>query len=149
VQTGVFMEGPRAREKWTMSAEMQSSAEYSTRISNDEITVTPAAGVQLAALLSQSEDQVEGVRVFVSGGGCGGMSYGMTYADRITPYDKILEGDGFRLVVDAVALNYLQGCQIDFVEQGMGANFVFNNVFQAVGGSGVCGACGAAGGGCA
>lgn len=132
-----------------MSAEMQSSAEYSTRISDDEITVTPAAGAQLAALLSQAEDEVEGVRVFVSGGGCGGMSYGMTYAERITPYDKVLEGEGFKLVVDAVALNYLRGCQIDFVQQGMGASFVFNNVFQAVGGSGVCSACGAAGGGCA
>jgi iron-sulfur cluster insertion protein len=91
----------------------------------------------------------EGIRVFVSGGGCGGMTYGMTYAESIGERDKVLEGDGFKIVVDAIALSYLKGCDIDFTQDGLNASFVFNNVFQSVGGSGVCGACGAAGGGCA
>jgi iron-sulfur cluster insertion protein len=77
------------------------------------------------------------------------MSYGMTFTDAITDKDKVLQGDGYKLVVDAFALSYLKGCDIDFVEQGLNASFVFNNVFQAVGGSGGCSACGSSGGGCA
>ena len=39
--------------------------------------------------------------------------------------------------------------EIDFVDRPAGASFVFNNVFASTGGSGTCGACGSAGGGCA
>ena len=55
----------------------------------------------------------------------------------------------FSIYVDAVALNYLRGVEIDYVERPTGASFVFNNAFAMTGGSGTCGACGAAGGGCA
>ena len=57
------------------------------------------------------------------------------------------EKDGLKLYVDAVALSYLSGVEIDYAQQGMGASFVFKNVFAATGGSGACSACGA-GGGC-
>ncbi len=124
-------------------------ASYNPNITEDEIRVSPAAAEQLAGLMNNPDVEAAGIRVFVSGGGCGGMTYGMTYAESITDRDKVLEGDGFKLVVDAVALAYLQGCDIDFASDGLNASFVFNNVFKSVGGSGVCGACGAAGGGCA
>jgi len=82
----------------------------------------------------------------VAGGGCGGMTYGMTYTDNRSSYDNVLHGEGFDLYIDAVALNYLRGVEIDFVERETGSTFVFNNVFQATGGTGMCTACGAAGG---
>ena len=101
-------------------------------------------------LLAEVEDEVSAIRVFVSGGGCSGMTYGMTFTDQRTDYDCVLEDQGFSVYVDPVALNFLRGVEIDFVERGLGqASFVFNNVFAATGGSGVCGACGAVGGGCA
>ena len=53
-----------------------------------------------------------------------------------------------KVYVDAVALSYLEGVEIDYQTQGANASFVFKNVFANTGGSGVCGACGAAGGGC-
>ncbi len=125
-------------------------AEFSTRIADEELKVSATAGEQIAGLMAASDDPVEGIRVFVSGGGCGGMTYGMTYADTINPHDKVLQGDGFKVVVDAVALSYLNGCDIDYTNDGLNASFVFNNVFKAVGGSGGCSACaGAGGGGCA
>ena len=124
-------------------------AGYSTAITEDEIRVSPAAAEQLAGLMNNPDVEAAGIRVFVSGGGCGGMTYGMTYAESINDRDKVLEGDGFKLVVDAVALNYLKGCDIDFASDGLNASFVFNNVFKSIGGSGACSACGAAGGGCA
>ncbi len=130
-----------------------STASYSPVITEEELKISPQAAEQLANLMNNPDVEAEGIRVFVSGGGCGGMTYGMTYAETIGERDKVLEGDGFKLVVDAVALSYLNGCDIDFVQDGLNASFVFNNVFRSVGGSGACGAaaggCGAAGGGCA
>ena len=77
------------------------------------------------------------------------MGYGMTFTDTRTAYDYARKEDGFSVYVDAVALNYLRGVEIDYVERPTGASFVFNNAFALTGGSGTCGACGAAGGGCA
>ena len=125
---------------------MSSAPAYKAEIT-DEVNVTPAAQEKLIELLNSEED-IAGVRIFVSGGGCGGMTYGMTFAEAPTPYDSVLEQDGVTIYVDAVALSYLAGVEIDYVQQGLGSSFVFKNVFAATGGTGACSACGAAGGGC-
>ncbi len=122
---------------------------FNPRMTQAEVRVTPKAKEQLIGLLKQvDDDDIEAVRVFVSGGGCGGMTYGMTFTDRRTDYDCVLEEDGLKIYVDSVALGYLRGVEIDYVERPMGASFVFNNVFASTGGSGGCKACGATGGGC-
>ena len=123
------------------------AAEYPTRIDNSQMRLTPAAQAKLAELLLSADNDVAGIRVFVSGGGCSGMTYDMTYADHSADdnYDSILEGPGFKIYVDPVALNYLEGCELDFRGDGPNQSFVFNNVFQAVGGSGTCGGCGGGG----
>ena len=114
---------------------------YSTQVTEADVRLTPVAAEKMTELMASAESGVTGIRVFVTGGGCGGMAYGMTYTDQATPYDSTLEAAGYKLVVDAVALNFLRGCEIDFAQD----SFVFNNVFRAVGGSGMCGGC--AGGG--
>ena len=126
---------------------MSALPEFNTTIV-DEIKVMPAAHEKLVELLN-SEEEINGVRIFVSGGGCGGMTYGMTFSEAPLAHDSILEQDGLTLYVDSVALSFLSGVEIDFVQQGMGASFVFKNAFAATGGSATCGACGSAGGGCA
>ncbi len=114
----------------------------------DEIKVTPEAAAQLKALVDQEED-IEGVRIFVAGGGCGGMNYGMTFVEAPEARDcTLVTDDGLKVFVDAVALDFLKGVEIDYQEQGLNRSFVFRNAFQAMGGSGTCGTCGAAGGGC-
>lgn len=122
-------------------------------INDDEIIITEAAREQFVKLFEQvDDDDLEAIRVYVGGGGCSGMTYGMTFTDKKTRFDKVLSSDGFKMYVDAVAVNYLQGVEIDYVDRPTGATFVFNNVFAATGGTGTCGACGAAvgaGGGCA
>lgn len=122
---------------------------YGNELRDSDMTITETARTALAGLLQEAaaEDGVEAVRVYVSGGGCGGMTYGMTFTDQTSAYDRVYDRDGLRLYVDAVALNYLRGAEIDYVDQAMGASFVFRNAFQATGGSGGCSACGAAGGG--
>ena len=123
--------------------------EYLSTLSKSDINVSAVAGEQLQRLISGVEDDdIEAIRIYVAGGGCSGMTYGMTFTDRRTGYDRVFEGDGYRVYVDAVAINYLRGVEIDFVTRETGSTFVFNNVFQATGGAGTCGACGMAGGGC-
>lgn len=115
---------------------------YSTRISEAEMQLTPAAQAKMAELMSQADDDIAAIRVFVSGGGCGGMSYGMTFTDATQPYDSLLETEAYRIAVDPVALGYLEGCEIDYMDDGLQSSFVFNNVFRSVGGSGGCSGCG-------
>ena len=113
----------------------------------DEINVTSEAVQQLLAI-TESEEGVNGVRIFVSGGGCSGMTYGMTFVDQPNQYDCEWQKDGLNVYVDAVAMGYLKGVEIDYQTQGANASFVFKNVFAQTGGSGGCGGCGSSGGGC-
>ena len=113
----------------------------------DEINVSSEAIKQLMTI-TESEEGVNGVRIFVSGGGCSGMTYGMTFVDQPNQYDCEWEKEGLKVYVDAVALGYLKGVEIDYQMQGANASFVFKNVFAQTGGSGGCGGCGSSGGGC-
>lgn len=125
---------------------------FNHALGSAHINVTDEAKDQLTRLYAGvDDDDIEAIRIYVAGGGCSGMTYGMTFTDRKSEYDAVLAGDGYDIYVDVVALSYLQGVEIDYVTRDTGATFVFNNVFQATGGSGTCGACGAAvgaGGGC-
>jgi iron-sulfur cluster insertion protein len=115
-----------------------------------DLALTETAREKMLELFQQVEaDDLKAIRVFVSGGGCGGMGYGMTFTDTRNEHDCVRSIDGFDIYVDAVALNFLRGVEIDYVERPTGASFVFNNAFAISGGSGTCGTCGAAGGGCA
>ena len=115
-------------------------------VMTDQITITPAAHEQIKSLVDDEED-IEGVRIYVAGGGCSGMTYSMTFATEQYAHDFVLDQDGLKVFVDAVALPYLDGVEIDYQSNETGASFVFKNVFQAVGGAGMCSGCGAAGGG--
>lgn len=109
------------------------------------LTVTMSAQAKLAELLADAGEEVCAVRVFVAGGGCGGLSYGMTFAESFSPHDYVIEAPGLKVAIDAVAANYLRGAEIDFTIDSLQPTFVFRNAFQT-GGSGGCG--GGGGGGC-
>jgi len=123
---------------------------FSMGLQESDLALTEAAREKMCELITQAEDDdLKAIRVFVSGGGCGGMGYGMTFTDSQTEYDCTRKEEGFEIFVDAVALNFLRGVEIDYVERPTGASFVFNNAFSMSGGSGTCGGCGgASGGGC-
>lgn len=116
-------------------------------VTAEELSITDAAHEQLVNLYGQvDDDDIEAIRIYVTGGGCSGMTYGMTFTDQKHAFDKVLNRDGYNVYVDTVALHYMRGVEIDFVTKPTGSSFVFNNVFAATGGSGTCSACGAAGG---
>ena len=112
---------------------------------SEQLVVTASARAKIVDLLEEADQSIDSVRIFVSGGGCGGMNYGMTFAESREIRDSVLEDtEGCKVVVDPIALCYLQGAEVDYVDDGVNTSFVFNNVFKAVGGSGACGGCGGA-----
>jgi iron-sulfur cluster insertion protein len=124
---------------------------FSVDLATEDLEVTESAQVKLNEIITESDDDVSAIRIYIGGGGCGGMSYGMTFTDQQTEYDTVLSFDKFKVFVDVVALNYLRGAQIDYIQEAGRERFVFNNVFAETGGTGACGGCGAAtggGGGC-
>jgi iron-sulfur cluster insertion protein len=135
--------------KQTVSEPAGESAVFESALTNDQLEVTASAQEKLHEIISQTDEDVSAIRIYISGGGCGGLSYGMTFTEEQSDFDTILQFDGFKILVDVVALNYLKGAQIDYIQEVGRERFVFNNVFAETGGTGVCGGCGAAGGGCA
>jgi iron-sulfur cluster insertion protein len=117
--------------------------EYNPILTESDLVVTASARDKISGLINDTNGEVSAVRIYVSGGGCSGMNYGMTFAEDGGASDNTMTGEnGFKLVVDPVALSFLSGAEVDYVDDGISASFVFNNVFQAVGGSGACGGCG-------
>jgi len=119
-----------------------SEAQFKTELT-DEIKVSEAAAEQLLAIMN-NEDGINGIRIFVSGGGCSGMTYGMTFVDRPSDFDAVLKKDDVNIYIDAVALGFLEGVEIDYQSEGLNQSFVFKNVFANTGGGGSCGGCGSA-----
>jgi iron-sulfur cluster assembly protein len=95
-------------------------------IAPELVTLTATAAEKVRGLLSQEQDTALGLRVFVAGGGCSGLQYGMTL-DEAQEGDSILELEGIRVLVDEMSAQYLMGSEIDYVDSLMGAGFTVNN----------------------
>ena len=67
------------------------------------------------------------LRVFVQGGGCSGMQYGFTFDEAQNEDDFDFEYDGVKVLVDAMSMQYLQGANIKYDEDLMGASFKIDN----------------------
>jgi iron-sulfur cluster insertion protein len=67
------------------------------------------------------------LRVFITGGGCSGFSYGFTFDEDIAEDDAVVERDGVTMVVDSLSYQYLAGAQVDYKEDLQGAQFVVTN----------------------
>jgi iron-sulfur cluster insertion protein len=95
--------------------------------SERQIIITDSAARRIAALKAQEEAGDAFLRIAVSGGGCSGFQYGLTFDEETNPDDLVFEHGGVRVVVDEVSLDLLNGAEIDFVEDLMGASFQIRN----------------------
>jgi iron-sulfur cluster insertion protein len=103
-------------------------AETVTETPSDRlIVITDSAARRIAALRQQEEAAGAFLRIAVSGGGCSGFQYGLSFDDQKNPDDVLFEKDGIAVVVDDVSLDLLQGAEVDFVEDMMGASFQIKN----------------------
>ena len=91
------------------------------------LTISDAAIVELKRIVEKKGNPDLGLRVFVSPGGCSGLSYGMSFEDSPGEDDQIVEREGVKLVVDEVSLMYIEGAEIDYVDALMGGGFTVYN----------------------
>lgn len=92
------------------------------------ITLTEVAAGKLGGILEQKGlRETHALRVFVKGGGCGGMQYGMTFDDDIQDADQVFEQYGLRVIVDPTSFVYVGGASIDYIDNLMGGGFHIEN----------------------
>lgn len=91
------------------------------------ITITNAAKEKIQDLLIDENRPNIFIRTFIQGGGCAGFSYGFTFDDELNDDDFEFEAGNFKLVVDSMSMQYLDGATIDYKIELMGSNFVINN----------------------
>jgi iron-sulfur cluster insertion protein len=115
-----------------------------TILTENDLSLTSPAIEKMAELFNQIEDNIEGIRVFATPGGCSGVSFGMTFTDQLDAEDNVRDYDQFKVIVDSTTLEQMRGVEIDFVGEGNEARFIFNNLQPVAGGG--CGTCGSQGG---
>jgi iron-sulfur cluster insertion protein len=91
------------------------------------ITISDSAARRIAALKAQEEAEGAFLRIAVSGGGCSGFQYGLSFDEETNPDDVVFEHGGVRVVIDDTSLDLLNGSEIDFIEDLMGASFQIRN----------------------
>jgi iron-sulfur cluster assembly protein len=94
---------------------------------NQIIKLSDNAANRIKEIISTKESNSIGVRVAVKSGGCAGMSYVMEYANEINPSDEIIEDKGVKVFVDAAAVMYILGTEMDYKKEEFSSSFVFNN----------------------
>ena len=102
-----------------------------SEIETDVVTLTPVAAARVCELLKEEKDPNLGLRIFVAGGGCSGLQYGMTLDYRQDDSDtevliKHKDGD-FKVFIDDMSRTYVDRSEVDYVDSLMGAGFTVNN----------------------
>ncbi len=91
------------------------------------VTLTEAAVTRVRRLLEERNLPNHALRVFVSGGGCSGLQYGMALEGQPREDDLRFSFGDVNVVVDPVSIDYLSGASIDYVDDVMGSGFKIEN----------------------
>ena len=92
------------------------------------VEISESAKAKVIDLLSEENNPELMLRTFVQGGGCSGFQYGFTF-DEIKNEDdfEISLNDRWKVVVDAMSMQYLTGAEIDYIEDLNGSQFTIKN----------------------
>lgn len=92
----------------------------------DKLTITASAADRIQIIL-KDQGNASMLRIGVQGGGCSGFSYTFDFANDVNDDDLVFERDGAKVVVDETSIPFLEGCEIDYVNEIIGASFKINN----------------------
>src|SRR5690242_19872570 len=90
------------------------------------VTDSASAAKRIAEIL-KAESGPAMLRVAVTGGGCSGFQYNFTIDDTKVDDDLVVARDGATVLIDPMSLDFLNGAEIDFVDDLIGAAFKINN----------------------
>lgn len=102
-------------------------AESEAALAPRQIVISVSAARRIAFLKDQEDAAGAFLRIAVSGGGCSGFQYGLSFDDERREDDLVFEKNGVAIVVDEVSLGLLDGAELDFIEDLMGASFQIRN----------------------
>jgi iron-sulfur cluster insertion protein len=91
------------------------------------MSLTDAAVNKLRTLKAEEGNDALMLRVYITGGGCAGFSYGFRFDEQSGEADTRIERDGVVMVVDALSIQYLAGSTVNYVEGLQGSRFVIDN----------------------
>jgi len=97
-----------------------------SELTQNQITITAKAAEKFKEFMKEEKDS-KYLRVYVQGGGCSGLSYGMNFEDKAEEDDIIMEENGIKYIVDSYSIDSLKGANVDYVESLMGSGFKINN----------------------
>ncbi len=99
-----------------------------TTIDISAITLTTAASDTIKNILAERNLEGYALRVYVAGGGCCSVNFGMALDNNFQDVDTTFEANGVRVVVDEMSIDYLRGATIDFVNDPVrGAGFAVDS----------------------
>ena len=116
--------------------------QFATKIDTETIKLTPTASQAVKDIFAERNLEGYALRVYVAGGGCSGVQFGMALDNNFRDVDAIFDIDGVKVVVDNVSMDCLQGASIDFVndpERGAGFAVDSPNAKSHEHGEGECG----------
>ncbi len=104
------------------------NAPEETTTSECPISLTERAAQEVADILEQ-QGNPEGVRlrIYVAGGGCSGLQYGMALDENIEEGDAFFTDRNIGVVIDPMSLKYINGATVDYVTTPMGGGFKVEN----------------------
>lgn len=94
------------------------------------MSLTDAAATRIRQIMAQAEPPAHGLRVGVKKGGCAGMEYTFEIARAIEKGDEVVSEKDATVIVDAKAVLFLLGTELDFKSDRFASTFVFNNPNQ-------------------
>ena len=92
-----------------------------------DIQISDNAANQLANLIASKDNPDLLFRIYIQGGGCSGFQYGFQFEEKADGDDLEFDNSGVRVVVDPMSLQYLNGAEVDFIDDLQGSRFVVNN----------------------
>ena len=99
-----------------------------SQIDTPVLTLSTAATDAVKNILTERNLEGYGLRVYVAGGGCCGVNFGMALDNNFREVDTVFESNGVKVVVDEVSIDYLRGATVDFVNDPVrGAGFVVDS----------------------
>lgn len=94
---------------------------------NAAMALTGSAARKLLELRAEEGNPRLMLRVYITGGGCSGFSYGFKFDEHVNEGDTVVERDGVSMVVDQLSIQYLAGSTVDYTEGLQGSRFVIDN----------------------
>jgi iron-sulfur cluster assembly accessory protein len=95
--------------------------------SSATMVFTDAAAAKVKSLIEEEQNDNLKLRVFITGGGCSGFSYGFTFDEETAEDDTQVVNQGVTMVVDPMSLQYLEGSVVDYKEGLQGSQFKIEN----------------------